>query len=104
MWIFLNNAFLSIVHKDGDDSTLLVRARRRGDIEAVFPEAEVRETPGNDYRFRALLDRETVAQAMAESVRNICYANFKDTVKDRARHDAYLGVWTVMYRYQHQAR
>lgn len=33
MWIFLSDSFLSIVDKEGDGSTLLVRARRAGDIE-----------------------------------------------------------------------
>ena len=28
MWIFLNNAFLSIVDKGGDGTTLLVRDRK----------------------------------------------------------------------------
>jgi hypothetical protein len=37
---------------------------------------------------------------MAEAVRHISYPNFKATVKDRARHDAYMGVWNTMYRYQ----
>ena len=102
MWIFLNDAFLSIVDKDGDGTTLLVRARREGDIEKVFPQAAVARTPHNDYRFRARIDREAVAQAVAASVRGISYDNFKDSVRDRRRHDAYLGVWEVMYRFQKQ--
>jgi len=65
MRIFLNDAFLSIVHKDGDESTLLVRARRKGDLERIFPTADVQETPRNDYRFRALIPRIEVAQVMA---------------------------------------
>ena len=39
MWIFLHDAFLSIVDKGGDGSTLLARARQAGDLERVFPEA-----------------------------------------------------------------
>jgi len=100
MWIFLNNAFLSIVDKGGDGSTLLVRSRKAGDIERGFPEAEVSETPRNDYRFRARVDREQVAQAFAEAVRSVRYPNFKDSVKEPGRHEAYLGVWEVMFRFQ----
>ena len=103
MWIFFNNAFLSIVDKDGDGTTLLVRARKEGDIERIFPEAVVNVTPHNDYRFRARIDREEVAQAVAASVRNITFPNFKGSVKDRKRHDAYMGVWEVMHQYQNQA-
>jgi len=100
MWIFLEDAFLSIVDKDGDGTTLLVRARREGDLERAFPGAEVHETRNHDYRFRAQVDRETVARAIADRVRRVAYPNFKDTVRDPARHTAYMGVWEVMYRYQ----
>lgn len=100
MWIFTTNAFLSIVDKGGDGSTLLVRGRRKGEIEAVFPEAEVQETPRNDYRYRARLPRERVAQALADQVRALAYPNFKATVHDPARHDAYLEVWQSLYAYQ----
>jgi len=102
MWIFLNNAFLSIVDKDGDGTTLLVRARRQGDIERVFSDATVQITPHNDYRFRARVNRESVALAVAESVRSITYGNFKGSVREPHRHDAYMGVWQVMNRYQSQ--
>lgn len=100
MWIFLNNAFLSIVDKGGDGSTLLVRARKEGDIERVFPAALTSRTPGHDYLFRARLDRDEVAQAIAESVKAITYPNFKGSVKDVRRHDAYMGVWGEMHSYQ----
>jgi hypothetical protein len=100
MWIFLSDAFLSIVDKGGDGTTLLARARKAGDIERIFPGSEVQETPRNDYRYRARLPRERVAQALADAVQNIRYPNFKDTVKSHARHEAYLSTWQVMYRFQ----
>lgn len=108
MWIFLNNAFLSIVDPEGayDGSAgpvspcLLVRARIKGDIEAVFPDAKVNETPHRDYRFRAMIDRKTVAAAMAAQVMQLGAGNFKGSVKEKARHDAYMGVWGVMHREQ----
>jgi hypothetical protein len=102
MWLFLNNAFLSIVDKGGDGDTLLVRARRAGDIERVFPEAEVQIGGGTDYRYRARIDREHVAQALAEAVRSIKYPNFKSAVRDEDRHEAYMEVWSAMFAYQQQ--
>ena len=40
MWIFLPNAFLSIVDKgDPTGETLLVRGRVLGDIDRAFPKA-----------------------------------------------------------------
>jgi hypothetical protein len=103
MWIFLNDSFLSIVQKPGDTDVLTVRARVRGDIEAVFPDAKVVEGEGTDYRFRAKLPREVVANALAERVMQLSYGNFKSSVDDDERHDAYMDVWDVMYRYQTSA-
>ncbi len=100
MWVFLNNAFLSIVDKDGDGTTLLVRARRSGDIERVFPGAVIRETPRNDYRYRTRIGREAVASALADAVRAIRYPNFKGSVNENGRHDAYMRVWEAMHRFQ----
>lgn len=100
MWIFLNDAFLSVVDKGGDGTTLLVRARSAGDIARVFPGAEVARTPSNDYRYRARIDRERVAQALAEAARAIAYGNFKGSVQDPDRHDAYMRVWSAMEAWQ----
>lgn len=100
MWIFLSDSFLSIVDKgDPSGETLLVRARRRGDIEAVFPNAEVIENAGTDYRYRARIDREQVAQAIAKQVRTLTYQNFKATVQDGDRHRAYMDTWQAMMRF-----
>ena len=105
MWVFLSNSFLSIVDKgDPSGATLLVRARQRGDIEAVFPDAKVIEGGGTDYAFRARVDRERVAQAMADQVRGVTYTNFKASVKDDARHDAYMDTWQAMMRLQEGKR
>ncbi|MGF6937114.1 hypothetical protein OKW41_006276 [Paraburkholderia sp. UCT70] len=100
MWIFFTDAFLSVVDKGGDGTTLLVRARRAGEIEKVFPEANVKVGGGTDYGYRARLPRERVAEKIAEAVRGITYPNFKSEVRDRARHDAYMDVWSVMFDYQ----
>jgi hypothetical protein len=108
MWIMLNNAFLSIVDpkapysggKGPVSDKLLVRARIKGDIEAVFPGAKVAETPKRDYRYRAEISRADVANAMAAEVLKLGYGNFKGSVPDKRRHDAYADVWSVMYAEQ----
>jgi hypothetical protein len=108
MWIYLNNAYLSIIDPDaayggGDGpkaSKLLVRARFKGDIERVFPRAKVTTTPERDYRFRASIDRKWVAEAIAGAIENIDYKNFKGSTKEGFRHDAYAGCWGVMERAQ----
>jgi hypothetical protein len=101
MWIFLPDSFLSIVDKgDATGKTLLVRGRRQGDIEQVFPNANVQSGGGTDYVYRARIDRNEVADAIATSIKAIRYPNFKNEVTESDRHDAYLDVWSAMYRYQ----
>jgi hypothetical protein len=101
MWLFMNKSFLSIVDKgDPSGKTLLVRARQAGDIEQVFPDAEVQMEAGSDYHYRARIDRGQVANAIADAIRNIDYSNFKSTVSDPDHHDAYLDVWSTMYAFQ----
>lgn len=94
MWLCLNNAFFSIVEPAGIlGDTLLVRARRKGDIEKVFPDAEVVRTPGRDYLFRAQVSRELVAKTIADQVRGIGYDNFKSSVRDDKLHNVYARFW-----------
>ena len=104
MWIFLSDAFLSVV-ADCDDHSgprLLVRARRSGDIERVFPEADAFRVAGSDYAFRAWLPRERVAEVLHQQVEGIDYPNFKNSIRDHAYHDAALAAWSAMLSYQRQ--
>lgn len=103
MWICFSDAFLSIVEPSLSDRSkfnqygdvLMVRARRRGDIERVFPDAEVTRTQGRDYLWRAFLPREQVAQVIAERVTEIDYFNFKGSVEDHRLHAAYNRFWSI---------
>lgn len=96
MWIMLNDAFFSIVHKDCGRDELLVRARRKGDIEKVFPGVKVLKTTNTDYLFRARITKKAVAEALTLELSRVTYGNFKSSVADKALHDAYLRVWTSM--------
>jgi hypothetical protein len=100
MWLCLNNAFLSIVDASSEPGTLLVRARRAGDIEAVFPNAKVVQSIGRDYLYRAGIKREEVAGALAEQVMKLTYPNFKSSVADPRLHAAYSSTWSIMSQLQ----
>ena len=100
MWVCLSNAFLSIVCKECGPDELLVRARRKGDIENVFPDAKVKRSPGTDYLFRAVVKRAEVAAAMVREVESIDYDNFKNSVRDHKLHDAYSAFWGIHARLQ----
>lgn len=75
MWLITPIGSYSIVQKPSDVAadTLTVRARVRSDLDALrqqyLPDlGEVQESQHNDYRFRAVAPRTSVAQAMAQLV------------------------------------
>lgn len=96
MWIFMPNSFISVVQKPGDTDTLTVRARIKGDIEEVFPQAEVEVNKGTDYKYRARVPRQVVAQVLHDQVMGLNWGNFKGAVENHKRHDAYMNVWSAM--------
>lgn len=112
MWIVLNDAFLSIVDQRAADSKrfntspepndiLVVRARVKGDIERVFgSDTRVVSLKHRDYLFRAYLTRQQVMDAIMCEIMSLDYGNFKDSVREDDRHDAYASIWSVMYRFQ----
>jgi hypothetical protein len=96
MWLFLQESFLSVVAHNKQPENLLVRSRIRGDIERAIPTAEVFEDLNADYRFRCIVAREVFAKALADAAMGIDYNNFKSSVRNPARHDAYMSVWGAM--------
>ena len=77
-----------------------MRSRIAGDIEEVFPDANVMETPNADYRFRAWVSREKVIKTISEYVQNLKYINFKNSVEDQDRLKPLMRVWSTMYEHQ----
>lgn len=107
MWIFCNDAFVSIVEDDNNSNYLKVRARAEGDIEKFFGDELVSEykikpieTYHTDYRFRVMAPKSLVAIAMVDKVMGIDYTNFKDSVTEKDRGNTYLDVWSDMYEFQ----
>jgi hypothetical protein len=94
MWICLADAFLSIVAD--------CRTRRQGEIETVFPHAIVLKDGTPIIATGPLLPRSRVAAVIATKPEAIEYGNFKNSVKATDLHDAYLGIWSTMRRYQQQ--
>lgn len=100
MWIFMSDAFLSIVADKKEDSHLLVRARHENDITAVFPKAVVTSDEGTDYKFRASISRPEVETVRLEHIQGIDYSNFKATISDEVRHKSYMNVWRNMRNFE----
>lgn len=97
-WFCFNDAFISIVSKaPAKEDSLLVRARRAGDIEKVFGrKTKVVRATDSDYLFRAVITKEDVTRAIQNEVLRIDYPNFKSSVIDDDLHDAYMKVWSAM--------
>jgi len=100
MWICFRDAYSSIVAHEREPALLPVRARRRGDIENVFPYTRVPETPGRDYLFRTEIPRDEVSRVIAEVVGTMRATNFKSSVRDKELHAAYVDVWRRMAKLQ----
>ena len=100
MWIQLNNAFLSIVENRKKTTELLVRARVKGDIEKVFPEADVFEDNNADYKYRAFISKVIVAEKIMLKVTEINYDNFKNSVKEIKRKKVYGNIWAELRKFQ----
>lgn len=101
--MILNDAFISLVEYECNPpqpDKLLCRARIQGDIEKVFPDAQVYHTPGADYSFRAVVTRTEAGAAMVARIDGIDYRNFKNSVRDNARHDVYEDCWRILHAYQ----
>lgn len=109
VWIFKNDAFVSLVEDRDDEDYLWVRGRIPGDVERFLglTGAEgfsVERTPNADYLFRLKVPRDVVAMAIVDGAKCIDYPNFKNSIPtgkagDR-RHDFYLKVWNAMMAYQ----
>ncbi len=106
MWVFLNDAFLSIVQSDRDPALFAVRARKLQDLERCFPGyAPVPARRGADYAWRVFVPKHLVQTLLLQRLSTLDYTNFKGSIDDRLaegeeRHDAYLAVWGAMVRWQ----
>jgi hypothetical protein len=105
MWLFTTDGFFSVVSKGCRKDQLMVRARVKVDLQRAFPGAKITTSPPPaDYRFRVVVTRKAVTALLARTVEKLNYANFKDTVKDGARHEAYMRVWNAMYALQERPK
>ncbi len=101
MWLCFNDGFLSVVSDMNDPSRLMVRARRKEALTSILGnEVEVVENAGSDYRWRAFVDRGTLAKVVAARIESIAYTNFKNSVTDPDLHDLYFDFWDLHRNYQ----
>lgn len=112
MWIFTEFGFFSVVHKEGDENSVLtVRARVRKDLERLKERnplvGDIEAESGTDYEFRVRVNRAILVSIMRDAIYDIDYDNFKSAVKKRQgrkRHDIYSMVWYVLLNLSGKAR
>lgn len=105
MWIFLNDAMVSVVRHRKRPGHLMVRARVAGDLQRAFPEIDgrrIRRTPGADYLYRMVITNQELYDGLVDMAMSIDYLNFKDSIapSDRDRRMAYHAVWDDMLSMQ----
>lgn len=102
MWVAMNDSFVSIVADRNDPNGVVVRARVYQDLVAFCPEREtdIIESNDSDYRFRIFMPQKQAADIMFEKTALIDYDNFKDSVSEAWRKNAYMSIWTVMNKVQ----
>jgi hypothetical protein len=101
MWICTNTGFVSVVADRNDPARLLVRARRKIDLQNVVGDADILETPERDYRYRTFIDREKFKQIVVAGIDAITYGNFKNSVPDECGdlHEMYAKFWEMHRSY-----
>lgn len=100
MWIFTSEGFISAVAHRDDARLLLIRARKREHLVALFGDQGIEETPGADYRYRKTVTRPHLEALLIDQVRNMAYDNFKNSIQDDEYHAHCSRVWSVMYGMQ----
>jgi hypothetical protein len=105
VWIFSRIGFFSAVRESSQpDARISVRARIKGDLEALretyLPElTSTVEWPGRDYPYRGFCSVEELAKGMSAIAMDIDYNNFKSQVmaeQGLPRELLYARVWGVM--------
>jgi hypothetical protein len=102
MWLLIPEGFYSIVQKPGD-ADLCVRARDRSDLDRLRERfmpglGPTAETPGSDYRYRAWISQDGLADGLATIAHRLAYSNFKSEVgrRDGERAQLYGRVWSTL--------
>jgi hypothetical protein len=102
MWLATQHGFYSIVQPGSD--LYFVRARLRQDLEnlkeLVGLDDEIYEWPQAAYRFRIMVDLETLLEIMVKMTTALDYSNFKGRIYEREEQSHKLGcyqrVWEIV--------
>lgn len=82
---------------------LVVRSRIQGDLERIFPNRDVLEYAGSDYRYRVYVPRHELASLLSAWCISLNYSSLLDAIVDPQRAQNYGSCREVMRRWQKKA-
>ena len=97
MWLFTNHGIFSIVQHTKRKDTLLVRARRKEHLESYFSGYKIQYTPERDYQYRIFMSRKNLGDFLFNSVQDIDYTNFKNSIHDKKIKSIAKMVWQIIF-------
>ncbi len=100
MWVYSDDANISLSRYRDRHGWLMVRARDRASLERLFPTADIVETPEADYRWRTTLCDADVIAAMAVAIAGIEYADDVKNVVGWERQPLYRDIWAITRGHQ----
>lgn len=111
MWVFLKDAFLTVVEnqsKDAPPNTVIVRARVKSDMETFIKRyvppslgqtLEIVFHQNYDYPYRVIMTKMDYGQALAQAAQDIDYRKYKDSAREHlgsARFSLYSRIWSLL--------
>lgn len=106
MWTITTSGFYSTVRHETDPGLVVVRCRRRADMDvfARFSQAVITFTRDRDYPYRVVVRHELWAGFLFREAMSIDYPNFKDEIAldDPGRARLYALVWQTLMRLERE--
>ena len=100
MWIFTRKGFVSAVQHDEDSRLMVVRARAKHHLEALFPDEHIIELAPADYPYRVHITRQEFVEWATAQAEAIDYPDFKSSLDDDQYYDTCSRIWSVAHDLQ----
>lgn len=107
MWLATEKGFYSVVintQSKNKESEILIRARKKSDLENLNTGRKVHISKKKDYAYRIFVSRQTFLRILLDLGSELQYSNFKDHIKgipnQKDKVSFYSEIWLTMNEYQ----